>query len=302
MSYNGAVRPTVLAALLVLAALPSRSLPPDGVEGVDIDHETWSVIGWNDACGVAFEHLYYPKLGQAVVGEPVSTHLGTATIPPGKENYAARWVLQAEGKFSRNEREVAKAKGDLRAAGYTRAGFPELIQDAPIGDQPLLADTLLSTATLATRLTNKNAWPGPEWRWAGGSYSPLGTCALLAYELRGSPRHYRLLLLRIYNSRVRRERAYAHASNARLLFNAGSLAVAATEAETAARLDPDLPIGRYEHAAMLAMTGNPAEAVAELVAAVRLEPSYRAKARDDVDFDNLRDRDDFKDLTRRPTL
>jgi hypothetical protein len=298
MSYNGSVQALALTALFALASLSARALPPDGVEGIDVDHEAWSVVGWNEGCAVAFEHLYYPKLGQAVAGDPISTHLGTAMIHPGREDYVARWVLQAEGKFSRDERQVAKAKADLRAAGYTRAGYPELIQDAPVGDQPLLAETLLSTATLATRLKNTNAWPGPEWRWAGGSYSPLGTCALLAYELRGSPRHYRLLLLRIYNPRVRRERAYAHASNARLLFNAGNLPVAATEAETAALLDPDLPIGRYEHAAMLSMNGYPAEAVKELAAAIRLEPKYRGKARDDVDFDNLRERDDFKDLTQ----
>lgn len=285
----------ILALTLLLAHLALPALAQDDGD-LTVDHETWNVLGWNDACGVAFEHDYYPKVGEAIASEPITTHVGTAWIPVGSERYDARWTLDAEGRLSYDARAVAKAEKDLKAAGYTAQGFPEVIEDAPIGNQPLLADTILSTATLQSRATKE--WPGPEWRWAGGNYNPLGTCALLAYEQRANPKHYRLLLVRVYNPRARLDRAYAHASNARLLFNAGDLTDAAPEAENAALLAPELPIARYEHAAMLALTGNPNEAVAELAAAVKLKPSYAAKARDDIDFEDLKNRDDFRDITK----
>ena len=292
MSYNLDVRTLALTLLLGLLFRPAAA---QNMEDVDIDHETWSVIGWNDGCGVAFEHYYYPKQGQALADEPISTKIGTASIAPGKEKYSARWAYAADGRLSWDERVVKKTEDDLKKGGYNRAGYPEIIQDAPIGNQPLLAETILSTGTLMSRV--KNGWPETVWRWAGGNYSPLGTCALLVYENRTAPRHYRLFLVRVYNSRVRTDRAYAHASNARLLFNAGSLAIAAPEAETAAALDPDLPIGRYEHAAMLALTGNPNEAVEELAAAIKLDAKYGPMAAEDLDFADLRERPDFREMT-----
>ncbi len=292
MSYNLAVKALALAFLLAVPAAAQN------MDDLGVDHEEWKVIGWNDACGVAFEHLYYPKLGEAMVGEPISTRVGTARIPPGTEKWTARWTYEADGALSWNEREVAAAEKELRKAGYSRPGYPETIQDAPIGRQPLLADTILSTATLSPRLDE--GWSTAEWRWAGADYNPLGTCALLAFEKRGAPRHYRLQLLRVYNPRARIDRAYAHASNARLLFDAGSLDAAAPEAETAAALAPELPIARYEHAAMLALTGRINAAADELAVAIKLDPKNAAKARDDVDFADLRGRDDFKDMTRKP--
>ncbi len=281
--------PLALTFLLALLWLPSAA---QGQDGVQVDHETWRVIGWNDACGVAFEHLYFSKLGAAI-----STRIGAAMIPEGREQYVARWALQSDGRLSWDEGAAAKTEKDLAQIGYARPGFLETIQDGSIGAQPGLAETLLSTATLSSRL--KSGWPGSEWRWAGGNYSPSGACALLSFEKRDSLRHYRLLLLRVYNPRARRNRAYAHASNARLLFNAGDLAAAAFEAETAASLAPDLPVARYEHAAMLALTGSFDEAAVELSAAIKLEPKYGEKARGDIDFADLKNRDDFKEMTSR---
>jgi hypothetical protein len=279
-------------ALVLLLAIPAAAFDVDSSE---IDHETWRVLGWNDACGVAFEHLYYPKIGQEIANDPIATQIGSSNIPTGAEKSTTTWALEASGRLSWDKPEADETEKELRKGGYSRAGYPEIIQDAPVGDQPGLADTLLSTSTLAARI---KAWPGPEWRWAGGSYSPLGTCALLSFEKRSGPRHYRLILARIYNPRARRDRAYAHATNARLVFETGNLAVAAPEAEIAAQLDPELPIARYEHAAMLAITGNPNEAVDELAIAVKLEPKYAKKAREDRDFEDLKVRQDFQDLTK----
>ena len=291
--YNVTVKPLVLTILLGLFGLSAAAQDPDEAE---IDHETWSVIGWNAACGVAFERFYYPKLRDELANEPASVRIGTEDIRAGSEKYAESSTLQADGALNLDARLIAKTENDLKSSGYRRPGFPETITDAPIGDQPRLAETILSTATLSARL--KSGWPGPDWRWAGASYSPLGTCALLSYEKRDRQRRYRLLLVRVYNPRARLDRAYAHASNARLLFDAGDLAAAATEAETAAKLAPELPITRYERAAMLALAGNPNEAVHELSAAIKLEPAYGARARGDIDFENLKDRPDFQEMTR----
>jgi tetratricopeptide (TPR) repeat protein len=293
MSYNLVVKTLAAILLLGLGALPAAA---QNYSDVAIDHETWSVVGWNDACGVAFEHFYYPKLGDAMAYEPISVRIGTAKINSGSEKYVGRYALETDGAASYDERAIAKVEKELKAAGFSRKGFPETILDAPIGNQPLLAEAILSTTTLAPRATT--GWPGPEWRWAGGNFSPLATCELLVFEKRDQPKRYRLLLVRVYNPRVRQDRAYAHASNARLLFNAGNLEVAAPEAETAALLAPELPIARYEHAAMLALTGHPNEAADELQAAIKLEPKYVDKAREDLDFESLHDRDDFKEMMK----
>jgi tetratricopeptide (TPR) repeat protein len=290
MSYNSIVR---ALALLFLLALPAAA---QQIDGVDVDHEVWKVLGWNDACGVAFEHFYYPVLGQAIASEPIGAHVGEAHIPPGSERYTARWVYSAEGATSWSAKDVVAAEKSLLKAGYNRRGFPELILDAPVGDQPGLEEELHSTTTLAARVTK--GWPPSEWRWTGGSYNPLGTCALLSYEKKDAPRHYRLMLVRVYNSAVLHDRGFAHASNARLLFNEGNLDVAVQEADIAAALAPGLPVARYEHAAMMALTGKINEAADELAEAIKLNPKYAARAKDDIDFIDLRARDDFKDMTK----
>lgn len=283
--------------LLALAALVLAS-PSRAAEAKDIgvDHEVWSVIGWNDSCGVAFTRLAYPKLGEAMMAEPVMTRAGFMSIAPQKEEAEARWTLESDGALSWDKKAFKKAEKDLIKGGYSRPGYPDVIRDGPIGDQPGLAESILSTATLSVRL--KKGWPGPEWRWAAANFNPLGTCALLAFEKRAEPRRYRFLLVRVYNSRARIDRAYAHASNARLLFNAGNLDESAPEAATAAALAPELPIARYEHAAQLALTGHHNEAVTELAAALKLEPKYKEKARTDLDFADLKRRDDFREITR----
>lgn len=293
MSYNRVVTPLALTFLLGLLARPAAAQNQDDV---DIDHESWSVIGWNDACGVAFSVLSYPKLGEAMVSEPYSTRVGALEIPVEKEKAAGSWALEADGPLSFSRKAFDKTVKDLKKGGFSRPGYPETIQDGPIGPQPLLAEAILSTSTLSPRL--KAGWPGPAWRWAGANYNPLTTCALLVFENREAPRRYSFLLLRVYNPRARTDRAYAHASNARLLFEGGDLDAGAAESETAARLAPDLAIARYQHAAMLALTGHTNQAVEELAAAVKLEPKYRQKAREDQDFVDLRHRDDFKDATR----
>ena len=90
MSYNHGVR---TFALIILLAIPAAAAP--SVDSPDVDHETWRVLGWNDACGVAFEHLYYPKLGQEIANDPIATQIGSSNIPTGAEKSTTSWAFEA---------------------------------------------------------------------------------------------------------------------------------------------------------------------------------------------------------------
>ncbi|MDE2489391.1 MAG: hypothetical protein KGM24_00995 [Elusimicrobia bacterium] len=286
-----------LALLLAALALLPRPAAAQNFEDVRVDHQTWKALGWNDACSVALEVLTFPRLGDAIATEPISTRIGTMTIPTGKEDAATSWAYRADGVLTWRPKTVAKTERELRAAGYDAAGFSETISSASSGVRPEIDEALASTATLRSRTTRP--WPGPGWRWAAADFNPLSTCALLAFQSRTPPLRWRFRLVRVYNPRARIDRAYAHAENARLLFDAGDLDAGFAESETAAALAPELGIARYNHAALLALTGRMDRAVAELAAAIAIDPSFRAKARDDEDFSSLRVREDFRDLVRR---
>ncbi len=281
-----------MLTILVAALLAAPARPEDRVV---IDHETWRVVGWNDSCSVALTKLSYPRLGDALSTEPYATRAGLMTLKSNQESGELRWTLESDGAASWDERYFNNSVEELKAAGYVKAGYPETVLEA-VGRQPLLAQTLLSTQTFASRLIS--GWPSKEWRMAGAHFNPLTTCVLLVFENRQTPRQYDFLLTHTYNPRVRIERAYAHASNARLLFNDGNLDAGTLEAATAAALAPELAIGRYGYAALLALTGRHDEAMRELTAAVKLDRKYVQKAREDLDFHDLRSREDFRDLTR----
>lgn len=261
---------------------------------IGIEREEWRVVGWNDACSVAFVHLGYPKFGEAIHGEPVITRVGTLTIPAGKEKAAQTLTLDASGTNTWDSKGLAAAEKELKKAGYDRPGFIEDIRRARVGEQPGLEDRLSDLKTLAPRAPVG----GKGLRWAAAAYSPLSTCALLVFEREDEPARLKLELARVYNPRVRRERGYDHASNARLLFESGDLDGGLAEAKTAAAVAPELPIARYNHAAMLCLSGRLNEAVAELSAAIKLDARLIDKAKTDWDLDNLRKRQDFRELMR----
>lgn len=272
-----------MRAFLLLLALPAAAL--------DIEREEHSVIGWDGGCGVAVERYAYPVLGQAIRGEPIVTRIGTITIAPGKNRTVTRWVLEADGPNTWNEPVARKAVADLRAKGYHRAGYPEVIRDSDTVRVPGVAGVIFSTETLAAR---PEFWPGPEWRWAQANYNPLTTCALIVFEKPGE--RFKFLLTRVYNPSLREERARAHAANGRLLFDTGDLDGALAETGIAARLAPEVPAVRYHHAASLALTGRLGAAVDELRAAIKLDPRLAERAREDIDFESLRPRQDFRKL------
>ena len=281
---------TFFIAALLLAA------PSFSANVATIDRESWQIIGWDDSCGVAVAKLSYPRMGEALTTEPFSTRVGLVTLEPQREKGELRWTLELDGPASWDERAHQSAVEELKRNGLTRAGYSETILNAPVGKQPLLAETLFSTRTFQSKLIS--GWPSSDWRLAEAHFNPLTTCVLLMYENRRAARQYDFILTHTYNPRVRIERAYAHVSNARLLFNDGNLDTAAREAATAAALAPELGIGRYEHAAMLALTGHDDEAMRELTAAIKLDRKYANKAREDIDFHDLRSREDFKEATR----
>lgn len=275
------------ALLLALLAAPAAAL--------DIEREEYAVIGWDAGCGVAVERYAYPVFGQAIHGEPVVTRLGTLSIAPGQNRTLTRWVLEADGPNTWDRHAIARTKRELRKKGYDRPGYPETIRDAAMSDAPGTREIILSSATLAAR---PEFWPDADWRWGRAHYNPLTTCALIVFEKPGQ--RYKFLLTRIYNPAVRDERARAHAANGRLLFDSGDLGGALEETGIAAALAPEIPLVRYHHAASLSLTGRLDQAMAELKAAVKLDRRYAQKAREDLDFESMRPRQDFQKLTARP--
>lgn len=274
--------------LFLLAALAAPAA------ALDIEREEYKVIGWNNACTVAVERYAYPALGQAIHGEPITARLGTLAIVTEKPVVETRWVLESDGANTYDRFSIAAFRRKLRKAGYDRRGFDETIRDAATVESPGSADVILSTAILEAR---PDFWPDTrEWRWGRAHYNPLGTCALLVYEKIGERDRYKFLLTRVYNASARSDRGRAHATNGRLLFNAGDLAGALAETEIGARTAPELGGTRYQYAAMLALNGRLDEALRELLAAIKIDGRFAAKAAKDEDFDSLRSRQDFQEL------
>jgi len=254
--------------------------------GHDVDRETFTIIGWNEACSVAIAHYGFPALGQGIYEEPVRTRIGTLTIRPGADTAQTAWEADWDGAGTWNTSKAKASISNLGAAGYDQAGFMETVRPDRIGAQPGLEETIRSTATFALRSTA--GWPGPGWRWRQVFYSPLGDCGLFVFAKTGVSRpFYRALLLRIYNASARTLRSRAHVTNALLLLGEGDMAGALEEASIAARMTPQLALARYHYAALLCLSGRLTEAETELAAAVQLDPQHKKQAREDRDFESL---------------
>ena len=293
MSYNRFMKPLAALALLFTLTPFARA-----AEDAEVAREEWRVLGWRlSECSVALEVFAYPKLGAGLYDEPVESHIGSLTVPPESEDQALALDLNIEGKFAWNADAVKKSEKDMREIGYDRTGFAERVIPE-VGNQPGLAEILHSTVTLQARAVHD--WPGAKWRLSALDFSPLANCALLVYDRRSDGLRHRFRLVRVYDPRSRRERARAHTENALLLYAASDLKNATIEAESGAHLAPDNVVTRYHFAALLTLSGRLEEAMPELEAAIKLDPKYRARARDDADFEALRVRDDFNDLVREP--
>lgn len=275
--------------LLLMLALPAAA--------VEVDREELAIIGWDTACSVAINHLGYPKLGEAIVGEPISTQIGTLTIRPGEQKSAAQWKVDWGGPNSWSAEPAQKAIKDLIAAGYDHRGFMELVRDEPVAGGRDLDEVILSTRNLEA--TKVQGWPGSEWRVAKIDYNRLATCAFLIFEKKGEAKpFYRYVLARVYNTQVRSLRSRAHLNNGLLLFGTGDLPGALAETGIAAALYPEAAANRYHYAAMLCLSGYLEEAIAELAEAIKLKPAYREQARKDQDFETVLKHPRFKALMK----
>jgi len=264
--------------------------------GQTIERETFSVVGWNDACSVAVAHYGYPPLGEGARDEPVLTEIGTFTIPPGEQSARVQWDINWTGVGTWQPGQAARALSDLAAAGYSHAGFAELVRSQRISSQPGPAQVLLSTTVFSMRSTA--GWPNRGWNWDQVVYSPLGNCALFVFRAdRQGDAFYSFLLLRVYNPSARGRRAQAHLDSAVLAYDTGDLPGALEESAIAAQMVPDMAQARYRHAAMLCLSGRNDESLAELDAALRLDPKLKAKALHDPDFESLRAFSHFQSLT-----
>jgi hypothetical protein len=279
-----------LAAVLLLAASPAA--------GQAVERETFAVLGWNDACSVAVQQLGYPALGEAIQDEPVLTRIGAITIAPGEDSPRTAWSVDWEGAHTWHKAAVQKALQGLAASGYRRPGFPEDIRSPEEGARSAADAVILSTATFGLRAEFKR--PGGAWRWDQVRYSPLGDCGLFIFSRREDDHpFYRYFLRRFYSSSARMRRAQAHAENSRLLFAASELEAALAEAAIAARMEPELPAVRYRHAALLCLSGQLNECVAELGEAVRLDRKLAQQARTDPDFEEVYKFPGFRSLLRK---
>jgi len=291
-----------LALLLAgLALLPPRA--PAAMFDQDFDRETFYRLGWNDACSVAVLHYGFPFLGEALAAEPVMSRIGTYTTAPGQTKPEAKWLYLAKGKFSWKPEKADKAKTDLAKKGYVKAGYKETLRPDPVVDDRDLPRLL---GTLDTLKLPADFAPieEPGFRLAFIHYSPIGACGLLVYYRSGTTKEgklkefFRPVLARIGNPVARTDRALAHTTNGLLLFERGDLAGALAETRIAAVMAPDYALARYHYGGQLALAGQTREALAELEAAVRMDPQYKKKARSDLDWDSLAKHPSFKELTR----
>lgn len=283
-----------LVFLLLLSA-PARA--------IDIEREEYAIVGWNNACSVAVERYAYPVLGQAIHSEPITSRIGTLSLVAARPVVETRWVYEADGANTHDKVAIAAFRRKLRKAGFDRPGFHETIRDAATVESPGSAEVILSTAVLEAR---PDFWPDTrEWRLGQIHYNPLSTCALLVYDRIGERDRFKFILTRIYSPGARADRGRAHVTNGRLLFNDGDLAGALAETEIGARTAPEVGAARYHHAAMLAMNGRLSASMRELLAAVKIDERFAEKAAEDVDFESLRVRQDFRELIlkekRRPS-
>jgi len=261
-----------------------------------VARETLSVINWNNACSVALTHFGYPRLGEAIVTEPVYARIGALTLPPGNEIPVPHWRVSFDGANLWDADVAKNAQSELHGAGYTRAGYIETIRLDPAGREDL-GELLKSTTTFGLRLSATDLPNSEEWRLAQAYYAPTDQCALLVYShIQIDQPGYDLRLVHLYATNTRIKRARIHLENGLVLAQTGDLDGALAETETAAHMTPLDHSPRYHHAALLCLLGHPNEALTELKQAITLDPQDAARAKKDADFETLRDDQRFQAL------
>jgi hypothetical protein len=278
----------MLSLLLLLASSASA---------LTADHEKFEYLGWNKQCSVAFAQYVYPKLGEAMVDDPIETRIGTLTIPPAGQLPVPAPTLSLTGPRSWEPAQAVKAKAKLKKDGWSLQGFTETLRPEPVVELRDLPRLLLSTDTFRTRA---QGFPQKPWRLSTIYYAPFASeCALLLYtQGEGKKMFYKPMLIRVGNPIIRDDRALAHITNGLLLLERGDAPGALAEERIAAVMDPEYGPARYHHAALLTLNGKFEPAIDELAEAVRIEPLNGPKAKKDRDFDGLRWHPRFKELAK----
>lgn len=289
----------ILAALLALLSRAAFAAPAAAGRSVPVDSETVKVLGWNNDCSVAVERLGFAALGDAISGDPVVTQIGTLTIDPGAEKARADWQMDADGARTWSRADAAQAETNLREDGYVRFGRRETVRPLTLVPGDEFAALLVSTAAFQTRAKDfPEGYPG-RWRLARVDYSPvLASCALLTFQ--DAPgKLFQLRLIRVPNVVARKDRARAHLGEAHRLLDEADRAGALAETTIAAEVCPEDPLSRYRHSLQLLLDGQTAPSLDELAAAVALDPSFKKRARNDKDFQDIAWMPRFQEITRR---
>ncbi|MBI4676761.1 MAG: hypothetical protein HY748_04190 [Elusimicrobia bacterium] len=262
-----------------------------------VDRERLSIIGWSKGCSVAVEYYGYPGLGAGIFNEPISIQIGSISLKQPAKTAVTDWVINAEGKAVWDQGKARKAVDKLKKSGYALLGSSETVPAAPSG-WPEIDEVLLTTRSLGA--LSPSGWPVADFRLHQIHYSPMGTCTLLVYRWTGSSDRdfFHFVLARMLNPRARVNRAAAHLDLANRLFDRGDLAGALAESALAAAGAQRDAEARYKHAAYLALSGYPEDALDELAEAVRYDKKNKDRARQDPDFESLRKNKSFRRLTR----
>ncbi len=85
-------------------------------------------------------------------------------------------------------------------------------------------------------------------------------------------------------------------NRANTLRNLGRYPEALADLNRSLQLRPDDPATIYDRACAYALMNRPDQALADLAKAIALDAQYRAMARDDKDFDNVREDPRFQTL------
>lgn len=284
-------------ALLPLLLLAARAVAATN-QAVSIDSETVRVIGWNNDCSIALSHLGFAPLGQAILGDPVMSRVGTLTIAPGAEKAKAAWGVEEDGVGTWTAVAASDTEKGLRDEGYVRRGWIETIRPETITSDDS-GRLLVSTGAFQTRSTDFPAgYPGRA-RLATIDYSPeTAACALLVFQDASGKLRYAPRLIRVGSVTARKDRARAHLAQAWLLLDAGDRAGALQETAIAAAVCPEDALSRYRHSLQLLLDGQTEPALDELEAAAKLDPSFKKRARQDKDFKDAAWMPRFKEITR----
>ena len=255
-----------------------------------VSRETYGLLGWK-GCAAAVAQYGYPRLGEGIVGDPVTARVGVLTPDLSRRQDKASWTLKWDGGLWDKDLGL-KAEQALKKEGYVFSGYEEEVDPERVSSGLSEAKELLSPDDLFPPGFKDR--PSAEWALSRVYYSTSGTCGLMVFK--NGP-VFAGVLSRLADPAARFERARDHVANAMLLLKNEKPEQALAESATAAGMAPQMALARYEHAALLCFNGQIEAAMDELVAATILNPYFKKKARQDENFSLIAAYPRFKKIT-----